>query len=36
VGSFAFDADHACIIAQGNALYVGKDNTISKLRITRR
>jgi hypothetical protein len=36
VGSFAFSAAHACIAAQGDALYVGKDNTLSKLRITRR
>ncbi|MDR3312153.1 MAG: hypothetical protein LBS64_03365 [Spirochaetaceae bacterium] len=36
VGSFSFTAQHACIRVFENALYIGKDNSMSKLVISRK
>jgi hypothetical protein len=36
IGSFSFEADHAFIRVFENALYVGKDTSISKLAISRK
>ena len=35
VGQFSFEADAAFILANGNTLYVGKDNKISRLSISK-
>jgi len=35
LGSFSFEAANASIYTKGNALYVGRDDTITKLEITR-
>lgn len=35
-GSFTFEADNAFIRTSGNNLYIGKDNTISKIHITKK
>ncbi len=34
-GSFSFEADNAFILTEGNALYVGRNNQISKLELTK-
>jgi hypothetical protein len=36
LGSFSFEATHACIRTHGSALYVGRDSTISKINISRK